>query len=292
MSVFRLARPCRIAASIVLCSVGLIGCSKKVEEKAEAAKSQIVARLGEDVVTTQELDNELRIAQVPTDKRKDPAVVKQVLGELVSRKYLVRQALDAKLDREPTVLLDLLRARETVLAKAAASRDVAKKSSAIVGSDVELYINNNPMKFANRQVARIEQIVVPTNAASQEVFDAAREMKSLDEVVQKLTALGIAHSRSTGTLSSADIPADVFDRIRTQQADDVFLLRGQPNSLFFKVNSVETRPLEGEAAARQARQAMQLDLARSEASLASIEAVLAAKYEGEYAEIMKMQAPQ
>lgn len=83
----------------------------------------------------------------------------------------------------------------------------------------------------------------------------------------------------------------MFDRIRQRQADDIFLLRGQPNSVFFKVNTVETRPLEGEAAARLARQAMQVDLARSEASLASVEAVLAAKYEGDYAEIMKIQAP-
>ena len=291
MSMVRLSRAGRLAASIALCSIALMGCSKKAEEKADVAKSQIVARLGEDVVTTQELDNEFRVAQVPADKRKDPAVVRQVLGELVSRKYLVRQALDAKLDREPTVLLDLLRARETVLAKAAASREVAKKSSAIVGSDVDAYISSNPMKFANRQVASIEQIVVPTNAASQDVFEATREMKSLDEVAQKLTALGIAHSRSTGALSSSDIPADVFDRIRQRQADDIFLLRGQPNSVFFKVNTVETRPLEGEAAARLARQAMQVDLARSEASLASVEAVLAAKYEGDYAEIMKIQAP-
>lgn len=83
MSMVRLSRAGRLAASIALCSIALMGCSKKAEEKADVAKSQIVARLGEDVVTTQELDNEFRVAQVPADKRKDPAVVRQVLGELV-----------------------------------------------------------------------------------------------------------------------------------------------------------------------------------------------------------------
>ena len=34
------------------------------------------------------------------------------VGEIVVRKYLLQQAMTAKLDREPGVLLDLLRARE------------------------------------------------------------------------------------------------------------------------------------------------------------------------------------
>jgi len=66
-------------------------------------------------VTTQELENEFRLVNVPPDKQKDPALVKQVLGELVLRKYLLQQALAAKLDREPSVLLDLLRAGPSIV---------------------------------------------------------------------------------------------------------------------------------------------------------------------------------
>src|SRR5262249_49635859 len=122
---------CRAIAIFGSLGLLLLGCSKKIEEKTEAPNSQIVARLGDDVITTQELDNEFRLEHVPIDKRKDPEAVKQVLGEIVTRKFLVRRALDAKLDREPTVLLDMLRARELVLANAAASRSVTAKTSAI-----------------------------------------------------------------------------------------------------------------------------------------------------------------
>ena len=82
----------------------------------------MVARIGDQVVTVQELDTEFRWANVPNDRRRDPDIVKRVLGELVTRKYLLHQAQEAKLDREPTVLLDLLRAREQVLANAFAFR--------------------------------------------------------------------------------------------------------------------------------------------------------------------------
>ena len=58
----------------------------------------------------------------------------------MTRKYLVRRALDKKLDREPTVLLDILRARELVLANAVASREFSEKSAAISKADIDKYV--------------------------------------------------------------------------------------------------------------------------------------------------------
>jgi EpsD family peptidyl-prolyl cis-trans isomerase len=141
---------------------------------AEAPKSQVVAKIGDQVVTTQELDNEFRLDNVPVEKRKDPESIKRVLGELVSRKYMVQQALEAKLDREPTVLLDMLRARELVLANALVTRNVTKKADSISQSDVNAYIANNPLKFADRQLMSVDQISFPLNATSQAVIDATK----------------------------------------------------------------------------------------------------------------------
>jgi EpsD family peptidyl-prolyl cis-trans isomerase len=267
----------------------LLGCSKKIEEKTEASNSQIVARLGDDVITTQELDNEFRVEHIPTEKRKDPAAIKQALGEIVTRKYLVRKALDAKLDREPTVLLDMLRARELVLANAAASRTVVAKTSEIGKAEIDDYIAKNPLKFANRQVASIEQIALPSNAVSQSLIDGMKDLKTLEEVDQKLTSLGLAHNRSMGALSSGDVSPDFFNLIITKQADNVFFLRGNPNAVFFRVDRIENQPIAGDEAVRIARQGLQVDLVKSEASLTSVEARLAAKYEGDYANIMGTQ---
>jgi EpsD family peptidyl-prolyl cis-trans isomerase len=270
----------------VLCGAVLLGCSKKIEEKTEVGNSQIVARVGSDVITTQELDNEFRLARVPADRRKDPALVKQALGELVTRKYMAQKALDAKLDREPTVLLDLLRARDIVLSSAAASRDMAQKSSAITKVDIDNYITKNPLKFADRQIASTEQITVPANAVSQSLIDAVRDLKSLDEVEQKLAMMGIGYSRSSGTLSSGDISSELFNLMKDKPTE-LFFLRGEPNGIFFKVNGMEGRPVQGDDAVRVARQALQVDLLKSEASLAAVEANLSAKYEGEYANMMR-----
>jgi len=99
----------RVLGVMGLCAVALAGCGKK-DQAATAPGGQVVARVGDEVVTTQELENEFRWANIPAEKQKDPATVKQVLSELVLRKYLLQQAINAKLDREPSVLLDLLRA--------------------------------------------------------------------------------------------------------------------------------------------------------------------------------------
>ncbi|HSU99389.1 MAG TPA: hypothetical protein VLI91_04720, partial [Roseiarcus sp.] len=89
----------------------LAGCGKKQAEP--AVVGQVIAHIGPDDVTQQELDNELRLANVPADKRSDP-ILKAALSRIVERKYLVQQAIAAKLDREPTVHLDLLRSREQI----------------------------------------------------------------------------------------------------------------------------------------------------------------------------------
>jgi EpsD family peptidyl-prolyl cis-trans isomerase len=264
----------------------LAGCGQRSDVQAQAPKSQVVAKIGDQVVTVQELDNELRLANIPVEMRKDPATVKRVLGELVTRKYMVQQALAAKLDREPTVLLEILRSRELVLANALVSRDVTTKSASISKAEIDNYITDHPLRFANREALSIEQISIPMNSTSLAVIDATREMKTLDEVDQKLSAMGVQHSRSTGAITSGDLPQDLLDKIMAKQVDDIFFLRAGSNGIFFKITGQEPRPLEGEAANNAARQYLRQDMLKSEIGITSVSANLDARYEGEYADMM------
>jgi EpsD family peptidyl-prolyl cis-trans isomerase len=279
----------RISLAALLCGFILSGCGKGSDNQAAAPKGQVAAQLGNEVVTTQELENELRLDNVPADKQKDPEILKRVLGDLVTRKYLARQALDSKLDREPGVLLDILRSRDMVLANAAISRSVAGKVSAISKADIDKYIANNPAKFANRRLMTVEQVTFAIGANAQSVIDTVRYAKSLDEIDQKLTALNIQHSRSTGTLNSADLPESLFNQMQMKRPDDVFFLRAGPNGVFVVVKSEEIRPLSGEAAINFARQSLRADLFKSEIGMASVAANLEAKYQDDYAKLMNLQ---
>src|SRR5260370_34199695 len=204
-------------AATLLCGVVLSGCGKGGDNQAVAPQGQVVAHVGKEVVTTQELENEFRLANIPADKQKDPETLKRVLGDLVVRKYLVRQALDSKLDREPGVLAHILRSRELVLANATISRSVAGKVSAVSKSDIDKYIASNPLKFANRQSMAAEQITFSIGPNTQSLIDGMRDAKSLDEIDQKLTQMNVPHNRSTGAINRRSLPENLFNQMQSKK---------------------------------------------------------------------------
>lgn len=270
----------------------LAGCSKhKADEEAAAPTGQVIAHVGTDAVTVQELENELRLANVPFDKRSD-AVKKRVLGEIVIRKYLVQQAMAAKLDREPTVHLDIMRSREQVLAGAQVQRTLATNASSIGKSEIDQFIGAHPSQFAKREILSIEQITMPIGAETQAVVDATKDFKTLDQVDQKLKELGVLHSRSTGALDSGNVSDEFLVALRAKKDEDIFFARSGANGTFFKVTGEQAKPLSGDDAANRARQLMRMALLKAESEQAAQAAEASTKYEGEYAKIMSKKAPE
>ena len=131
------------------------GCGRRQET--QAVVGQVIAHVGPDDVTQQEFDNEFRLANVPADKRSDE-VVKAVLSRMVERKYLVQQAIAAKLDREPTVHLNFFGGSEQILAGAFVQRDLSTKMSTVSKNEVDSYVQAHPKQFDQRELFQIEQV--------------------------------------------------------------------------------------------------------------------------------------
>jgi len=246
--------PWRVAA--VICALAaasaLAGCGKKQET--QAVVGQVIAHVGPDVITQQEVDNEMRVAGVPADKRSDE-VVKAILSRIIERKYLVQQAIAAKLDREPTVRLDLLRGHDQVLATAFVQRDLGSKVTGISKSEIDAYIQAHPIQFAKRQLFQIEQIsfAPPPQKDLEALAAATKEDKSLDQVEAKLNQLNIKFSRGTGTMDTATLPPEIEKAIGARKADDIFFLRSRSTASYFKVISADDKPLTGDEAVFLAR---------------------------------------
>ena len=175
----------RIAAIACALPVAMLlaGCGKKQAEP--AVVGQVIAHVGPDDVTQQELDNELRLANVPADKRSDP-IVKAALSRIVERKYLVQQAIAAKLDREPTVHLDLLRSREQILAGAFVQRDLSSKMSSVSKNEIDSYVQGHPKQFDQRELFQVDQISFTSPKDVEALAAATKDFKSLDQVEAKL----------------------------------------------------------------------------------------------------------
>jgi EpsD family peptidyl-prolyl cis-trans isomerase len=276
----------RYSVIIGICAALSVSCTRNADQ-APPSNGQVVARVGSESVATLELDNELRLAKVPVEKRQDPAVVKQVLGEIVLRKYLVEQALKAKLDQEPDVLLDVMRAREQVLASAYMARQVAHV--VIARSDIDKFIAENPAKFSDRRLLTVDQIRFALGSNVEEIVAANKSAVSLDEIDKKLTSMDVAHNRSIGELSEGDLTEKLAHALEAGKPDGVFLARSGPNGTYFKVKSTEARPLEGEAATTAARQYLERQSVQALLASASGAARLETKFADRFAKIMAVE---
>jgi EpsD family peptidyl-prolyl cis-trans isomerase len=266
----------------------LAGCGKKQAET--AVVGQVIAHVGPDDVTQQELDNELRLANVPVDKRNDQ-IVKAALSRVVERKYLVQQAIAAKLDREPTVHLDLLRSREQILAGAFVQRDLSSKMSSVSKNEIDSYVQAHPKQFDQRELFQVDQISFTTPKDVEALSAATKDFKSLDEVEGKLNAMNVKFSRGTATLDSATMPAEMLKVLDARKADDIYFIRSKGSSSFFKVTSVDQKPLTTEQANEFAKRQVRVDIGRQGAEAISKSALADAKFEGDYARIMTLATP-
>jgi EpsD family peptidyl-prolyl cis-trans isomerase len=266
----------------------LAGCGRKQTETATVG--QVIAHVGPDDVTQQELDNELRLANVPVDKRNDQ-IVKAALSRIVERKYLVQQAIAAKLDREPTVHLDLLRSREQILAGAFVQRDLSSKMSSVSKNEIDSYVQAHPKQFDQRELFQVDQISFTTPKDVEALSAATKDFKSLDEVAAKLNAMNVKFSRGTATLDSATMPAEMLKVLDARKPDDIYFIRSKGSASFFKVTSVDSKPLTTDQANEFAKRQVRLDIGRQGAEAISKSALADAKFEGDYARIMTAAAP-
>ena len=251
---------------------------------------EVIAHVGPDDITQQELDNELRLANVPADKRTD-AIVKGALTRIVERKYLVQQALAAKLDREPTVHLDLLRAREQILAGAFVQRDLSGKMSAVSKNEIDSYIQGHPKQFEQRELFQVDQISFPTPKEVEALAAATKDFKTLEQVEAKLNEMHIKFSRGDATLDSATMPPEMLKVLDARKPDDIYFIRSRGGASFFKVTSVDQKPLTGDQADNFARREVRVDIGRKGAEEITKAALADTKFEGDYARIMTSATP-
>ena len=275
-------------AIVLIAGLMLSACGRKQES---VAGGQVIGHIGPDAITIQELQNEMRVLNIPPDSQKDDAVVKRVLSEIAARKYVVQQAVAAKLDRQPTVLLDMLRSREQALSTAYVQREIGTKSAGIGKGEIVSFIQAHPNQFAAREEFDIDQISFQSPKDMDELSAATKDYKTLEQVDAKLNELGIKHVRHPGAIDGATLPDNVMASLKARKDDDIFLLRAGEGATFFKVTAMTPKPLAGDDAEKLARRALLQELLRTTTADAAKAALASATFEGDYARIIASPAP-
>ncbi len=120
---------------------------------------------------------------------------------------------------------------------------------------------------------------------------STKDFKSLDQVEAKLNQLNIKFSRGTGAMDTATLPPEIEKAIEARKPDDIFFIRSRTSASFFKVTSVEDKPLTGDEAQQFAKRELRNDLAKKTAAETYTAALATAKYEGDYGRIMTASTP-
>ena len=103
--------------------------------------------------------------------------------------------------------------------------------------------------------------------------------------------MNIKFSRGTATLDSATIPPEMLKALDARKPDDVFFIRSRGSASYFKVTSVDPKPLTGDEADEFAKREVRAEIARKSAEEISQAALATAKYEGDYARVMSTPTP-
>lgn len=108
----------------------------------------------------------------------------KALERLIDQQVLVNQAVDAKLDRDPTVLLKLDMARREILSQAYMEKQLAGLSKPSQ-DDIRKYYAEHPALFAERRIFDLQEIKVQAKPEiKQELEQMASEHRSFDEMVK------------------------------------------------------------------------------------------------------------
>lgn len=226
------------AAAVVGCLLALAGCNRE-------PTGQVVAVVGDDEITLQEINAELGNAEIP--KGTDPKNIQRLaLQRIVERRLLAGVARDEELDKKPEFLI-----RERQLEEALLVQQLGEQMGRSIrvpdGAKLDKFIAERPTTFANRELLQLDQIRFPM-PADPSTLRALEPDHSMDAVAAKLKQLGIEFQRGGAGLDTAAISQDLVSRLEALPAGEPFVI---PQNGIVTVSAIVERkpmPLTGAAA--------------------------------------------
>lgn len=163
--------------------------------------------------------------------------------------------------------------------------------SAVSKNEIDSYIQGHPKQFEQRELFQVDQISFPTPKEVEALAAATKDFKTLEQVEAKLNEMHIKFSRGDATLDSATMPPEMLKVLDARKPDDIYFIRSRGGASFFKVTSVDQKPLTGDQADNFARREVRVDIGRKGAEEITKAALADTKFEGDYARIMTSATP-
>lgn len=231
----RVLAPAAFAACIV---IALAGCNRE-------PTGQVVAVVGNEEITLQEVNAEIGNAQLP--KGIDPKQVQRLaLQRIVERKLLASVARDRELDKSPEFLIREHQLRDALLVQQLGEQ--AGRSMRVPDeAALDKYIADHPSTFGNREIFQLDQMRFAMPAEPNQI-KALEADHSMDAVAARLGQMGIDFQRGNVSLDTAVVPQAMLAQLQGLPAGEPFVI---PQNGTVSVSSIIGRkpaPLTGAAA--------------------------------------------
>lgn len=195
---------------------------------------QVLAKVGDAELTVNQLNAEL--ASLPQPSK---AVA---MENLVSRQLLVNAAVGKKLDQDPGVQMQIQRARDAVLSQAYIQQLVSEPPK-VTDAEVNDFYQQNPAKFAQRTEFQFQQLVLESDNVD-EGLQKTVQSGSWDEVSSYLLQHGLKYQRQMVWKSSAELPAELLEKIRNMQPGILFTVKEPKLTIVAVIRNKYNDPVE------------------------------------------------
>ncbi|MBV8623011.1 MAG: EpsD family peptidyl-prolyl cis-trans isomerase [Herbaspirillum sp.] len=234
-------RRLRTGAALLVLGV-LAACGRQ----AQVSSGQALASVDGQEITIHQLNAEL-------GKGAAREASKQTLDGLVARQLLVNAARKEKLDSNPTVLADMERARDLVLAQSYVQMKLARPSRP-TQQDLDAFYDQHPDWFAQRQQFEFAELVIDKASVNEELNKMMAGARPLEDVAAWLQKQHIPFTRLQVTKSSMDLPAPMLEGVKKMEKGQLFIVNEGNVAILAALADVRNAPLSRAAATQQIEQ--------------------------------------
>lgn len=228
-----------LTISVALAMVMLAGCDKDKEEKKDA--SQVIAKVDDAEITVHQLNHAL--TRLPGIKPEQAEMARQKIAKsLVEQQVLVNAAIGDKLDRDPTVLMDLEAAKREILAKAYITRHLPNTKPA--EAEVKAYYEQHPDLFAQRKVYNLLTMRL-NNAGDKlaEIDKRAESGASMAELQAYLSTQGFATEIASEQKGAEHLPLEALPKFSALPPKKLLVLHMGNAAAIYEVVSAKSEPV-------------------------------------------------
>jgi len=175
--------------------------------------SAVVARVNGTAITADQVKQAMPPLSATASDADRKAASKAVLDALIQQEMLAQKAKEAKLDREPEVMLAMESAKRAVLADQWLKHSVGD-APAPSDQDIKDYIANHPEMFSQRKQYNFRVAAVQGNAADiAKIQEDTAKSHNFDASLQYLRDHQMKYAVSEQSRTGDQFPSDVLRKI-------------------------------------------------------------------------------